>query len=273
VTEKKVLFFDIDGTLIDFSGKLPDSALEAIHRARSLGHYIYICTGRYKSHLQSTLNNVPYDGIILSSGAHIEVNGKLLEQQFIPLEDMRMLLRFFSEDGAIYCCASGDKELMDDSNAVRFQNYITDKYHISGERSRNAIMNRESDVEKYIDRIEKFIYYSAQTPIDQVRTFLGNRFEITPMSFGETDLFCGEITKAGINKAYGMQKVLEYYHLPRESSVAFGDSANDLDMLLFSHISVAMGNATEQIKNIADYVTTSVLDNGIRNALEHFELI
>ncbi|MGL4790164.1 MAG: HAD family hydrolase, partial [Anaerotignaceae bacterium] len=107
----------------------------------------------------------------------------------------------------------------------------------------------------------------------EVKEILGNNFDVTAMSFGKMSEDCGEITCAGINKAFGMKKVLEYYGMDREDSIAFGDGPNDFEMLEFANVGVAMGNAIPQLKEVADMVTTSVMEDGIKNGLEKLNLL
>lgn len=80
------------------------------------------------------------------------------------------------------------------------------------------------------------------------------------------------ISKDG-GKDHGIRKILEVHGFTREESIAFGDSDNDLEMLEFAGIGVAMGNAAESVKEVADYVTSHIDEDGIWNACKHFELI
>ena len=82
-----------------------------------------------------------------------------------------------------------------------------------------------------------------------------------------------EINPAGISKATGIRKVCEMLDIPHENTFAFGDSANDLEMLAYVAHSIAMGNGTEEVKNTAEYVTRSVDEDGILHGLKHYGLI
>ena len=82
-----------------------------------------------------------------------------------------------------------------------------------------------------------------------------------------------EINPAGISKATGIRKVCEMLDIPHENTFAFGDSANDLEMLAYVAHSIAMGNGTEEVKNTAEYVTRSVDKDGILHGLKHYGLI
>ena len=74
-------------------------------------------------------------------------------------------------------------------------------------------------------------------------------------------------------KVVGIEKMLEHHGITKEEIIAFGDGENDLEMLAFAGVGVAMGNADEEVKEVADYVTTDIDDDGIWNACKHFNLI
>ena len=82
-----------------------------------------------------------------------------------------------------------------------------------------------------------------------------------------------DVFSKNCSKSVGIEKVLEYYGIAREDTMAFGDGMNDKEMLELVKIGVAMGNAKDEIKSIADYVTDDVNHDGIIKALEHFGLI
>ena len=82
-----------------------------------------------------------------------------------------------------------------------------------------------------------------------------------------------DIIPRGGGKSAGIHKFMEEYGIERSEIMAFGDGENDIDMLQFAGIGVAMGNAGDKVKAAADYVTDSVDANGIENALRHFGLL
>src|SRR5699024_4905468 len=83
----------------------------------------------------------------------------------------------------------------------------------------------------------------------------------------------GEALMKGSHKATGMQKILEHFKLDQSQSVAFGDSLNDIEMMEFANIGVAMGNGRDELKAVADYVTANVTEDGIYKGLKKLELI
>jgi Cof subfamily protein (haloacid dehalogenase superfamily) len=82
-----------------------------------------------------------------------------------------------------------------------------------------------------------------------------------------------DITAAGSDKKHGVEMISKHFGFSREEVMCFGDGGNDISMLQYAGIGVAMDNAEDMVKAEADYITTSVDDNGVRNALRHFNLI
>ena len=82
-----------------------------------------------------------------------------------------------------------------------------------------------------------------------------------------------EILVKGHNKATGLEEAVKYYQTSLENCYAFGDSNNDMEMIQTAGHGIAMGNACEELKKAADYITTDIDEDGIFNALRHFHLI
>ena len=80
----KYVFLDIDGTLVDGNGVVPESAFEAIVRAREHGHKIFICSGRSRCEMHDNIMSVPLDGIVGSAGAYVELDGKMVFHRPMP---------------------------------------------------------------------------------------------------------------------------------------------------------------------------------------------
>ena len=88
----KYIFLDIDGTLVDFQGKLADSALKALETAKSNGHKLFVCTGRQRSQIyQWLLEKVEFDGAVCSSGAYVMADGECIAQHCFSKEYITFL--------------------------------------------------------------------------------------------------------------------------------------------------------------------------------------
>ena len=120
----------------------------------------------------------------------------------------------------------------------------------------------------------KSVYSEDGHEFDQLEKALHSQYILTRVIEDPIKKFYGaEITNKDINKGTGIEKVLEHFCADRSDAIGIGDSGNDIPMLSYCGTSIAMGNGSESVKAIADYVTKDILDDGIYHAFEHFGLI
>lgn len=268
----KILFFDIDGTLLDSKGLIPDSARAAMIKARENGHQIVICSGRARFQMTDyILENT--DGLIACAGALVEKGGKIIHQEFMPDETVRKIQKVLDEAGGevAYMC----------EKTLRFKqsckDYIYDRYGRLGlDEERLKIVVGDAFITEHPEEFKdykKVLYYQSNWPVAKVAKALEDICDVTATSFERGVDTSGEISVKGINKAYGMQKYIESQGFSVEDTIAFGDGPNDLDMIEFAHIGVVMGNGIDELKAVADMVTTDVDKDGIANAMRKLNLI
>lgn len=94
---KKIIFLDIDGTLVNDDGMIPESAKTACIEARKNGHLIYLCTGRSKAEIYDFIMEVGFDGIIGAGGGFVEIEGEMLYHHKVSDEDVRHMVDYFDE--------------------------------------------------------------------------------------------------------------------------------------------------------------------------------
>lgn len=276
----KAIFFDIDGTLIDFGmDTMSDSTTNALKRAQSNGHKIFLCTGRCKKQISEYLLNFGFDGIICSAGAYVECKGKVINQQCISISALEKMVSYFEENHIIYILMGTTRLLATKDNRIKICKRFGEDLGISWEEAarRFDISELENDVlqniPKYSD-IETGMFIQSVVPTEKVKKFLQPEINVTASSYGgRRDERSGEFTQNGITKATGMQEMLHYLNIQKKDSIAFGDGPNDLDMLKFAHTGIAMGNALEYVKSCSDMVTDSIKNNGIYRAMSLLELL
>lgn len=256
----KALFFDIDGTLVSFkTHAIPQSARDAIKQLRKNGHKVFIATGRPKL-LINNLGNLEFDGFITMNGAHCFTAEQFdIYKAVIPNEDIERLISFFPTHNYPFVCISDNDWFITHSN---------------------------KDVEEICQLIK--IKTPPIAPIDTARDkeileMMGYfPRESDPEVFNEVLTHCttlrwhplfSDIVQKGISKSTGIDQVIQYFGIKLEDTIAFGDGGNDIQMLKHAGIGIAMGNASERVQAAANYVTTTVDDDGIANALKHFQLI
>jgi hypothetical protein len=276
---KKLLFFDIDGTLVGFDGKIPLSTYQALDMLKQAGHRIFICTGRSRSQVYDYLVAYGFDGIVAATGAYVEYEGKLIYHETIGAEKIGGLIGYFEKEGIAYALQMSDKQVSSEKNLAVIRRITSERFRALGrEDDPNVFAEMEladdlcTHPEKY-GIAEKAIYFGSPRKLDEVRTALAPYFEVTASSFENPDDSSGEVTMAGINKTTGMCLIGDYLNCAREDVIAFGDGPNDIDMLEYAGIGIAMGNAGDVTKAAADLVTDRIDEDGIYNALKKLKMI
>ena len=268
----KVLFLDIDGTLVDFQGKIPYSAGSALKSAKRKGHKLVLCTGRTKTQIYPWLLEYGFDGLITGAGAQVEAEGRLLSRHVICRRDLARAVDYFEEIRAPYYLQTAQgiyapQWCMDYQTSV-FQGKLTEPER---EKRFGIILREERPADR--DDVEKIAYYQSPEPVEQVARKLGDSFTVSASSFQLVDSADGEVTIRGIDKAYGMQQYLDHAGISRENTYAFGDGPNDWEMLEFAGTGVAMGNAGKELKCRADLVTDTIDRDGLYRAFETLGLL
>lgn len=268
----KVLFLDIDGTLVDFQGKIPESAKEALIRAKERGHHPVLCTGRTRFQVYPWLLDYGFDGLITGAGAQVEAGRELICRHLVKQDSLAKAVAFFERIRAPYYLQA-EKAIYAPQWCIDCQTAV---FHGElSEEERQKRFGRITRDEKPCQRkdVEKLAYYHSVKDLGEVRRALGDYFTVEASSFQLINSSDGEVTVRGIDKAYGMEQYLRYAGIRREDSAAFGDGPNDLGMLEYAGTGVAMGNAGAELKSRADLVTSSIGEDGLLRAFEALKLI
>lgn len=254
----KAAFFDIDGTLFSHTiHAIPESTKRTVKLLREKGIKVFIATGRsLKETKRVPLGDMKFDGYVTLNGQIcLDAEEKILFEAPIKGEDGAYLLDAFVNKKFPLAIVEKDRIYI---------NYIDDSV-IRAQKSVNIPL---LPIKEYQGApIYQFIGYMNREETGKIAPKIPN-CKITRWYDEGIDI----ISKDG-GKANGIQKVLEFYGMTKEEIIAFGDSDNDMDMLEFAGIGVAMGNAEESVKAVADYVTTDIDEDGIWNACRHLELI
>lgn len=256
----KAVFFDIDGTLISFkTGKIPESTQHALKKLREKEIKVIVATGRSINSLHH-IGHLEFDGFITFNGAYcVTASRELISRNTIDSSDIQSLIGYAAEAPLSYSLMYENKVEINDATPEVVGMYahvnlpvppIHDKDHIDLENvlQANIFLRPEAEAE-----------------------FMG---KVMPKSISSrwTPLFA-DVNAGGITKQLGIENFCRYFGIDTSATMAFGDGGNDITMLKFVKIGVAMGNANEQVKEIADFVTGEVDEHGIEQALTHFGLL
>lgn len=265
---KKLIFLDIDGTLVSAMSAPSALVKDAVRRARANGHKVFLCTGRNMPIIGEDILEVGFDGVIASAGSHVEAEGRVLFDSILPEETIQECLSVFHGQG-MYCRIETPEGIYTDPQMeALLKSAKPDKANSELIRMQKEIEAGISirPYEEYPGNGAYKICFTSRdlASIERTKEFLGEKFVYAVHSYGEsTSCFNGEIIPRGINKGKGIELICEYYHASLEDTVAFGDSMNDYEMMETAKISVAMGNACEELKHIADVVCEDVWKDGI----------
>ena len=260
-------FFDVDGTLLPFGSSVPESALSAMRSAQEKGHRMFLSTGRSFRELPY-LSGFPFDGYVLSAGLEARADGKEVYNQYMEKKDYDDLMSYIRVHG-LYPLVQTDEgtyltrrclELFE----AHFRNYLGSMVELNGLIVVDDEIPEGLQARKLVVLSEDGVWGTTRIMED-----FGKRMGIVKNTVGlPFDLMC-EISPRGVTKVTGIEKVLEYYGAGREQAVGVGDGSNDVEMIQWCGIGIAMGNADDMVKENADWITTDVDKDGIRNALEH----
>lgn len=281
---QKYIFLDVDGTLFDPElRRIPDSAMEAITKAKENGHKIFICTGRSYSEV-SEFRNMAFEleGFICSSGAVVEINKSIVYENFISGEDIEYIIELVESKSAGYILEGSECLFLDPISYSHFAGYFekdfgNDKdiiYKKMNERKFYTI----AEYDKRKHNVCKVSVYAEKTDaaetVKEIRAGLPEKFNLVEVvTYDNEEHIFAEINMRGISKATGLDIVLNHFKADVTDTISYGDSMNDMEMLQHSHIGVCMGNGVEELKKVADDITASYDQNGIYLSFKKYGLI
>ncbi|WDF45296.1 Cof-type HAD-IIB family hydrolase [Chryseobacterium sp. KACC 21268] len=256
----KAVFFDVDGTLFSFKTKsIPESTRIAIKNLREKGIKVIVATGRSVNDLNH-IKHIEFDGFLTFNGGHCTtVDGQVMFREVINPDDIKNLINY------------------SDRSDVSFSLMYEDKVRISHESPKVLELYRHVDIpvpplfDKENFDIDNVLQVNVFIEPENDKSFIQ---EIMPNSLSSrwTPLFA-DVNPGGVSKQGGVEYFCKHFDIDISETMAFGDGGNDISMLKSVKIGVAMGNAGDSVKEIADYITEDVDDHGIQKALIHFGLL
>ena len=258
----KALFFDIDGTLVSFNThKVAQSTIEGLNIAKERGIKIFISTGRPLSFINN-LEDIEHliDGYITTNGSYNFMGKSVISMHSIPKEEVLTLVDYLNKHEYPAILVGTD------NTAVINHKPIVDRIVIDTLNITNIdfSITAETVLQQDILQITPFITQEQQDIImPQIPHCTSERWHPE---------FIDTVNKQA-SKGKALSDIVAYNDLLISETMAFGDGGNDISMLLKAGVGVAMGNANDNVKAMANYVTSSADDDGIYKALKHFEVI
>ncbi|MBC1464094.1 Cof-type HAD-IIB family hydrolase [Listeria welshimeri] len=279
---KKVIFVDVDGTLVNDDGLVPDSARTAITKARDNGHHVYLCTGRSKPELYESILSIGFDGIIGAGGGYVEVDEKIIYHKKVADEDVVHMVDFFNEkqldfylesNGGLFASqnleAHLDKLIYGDveNDPIAREKKVNNPHPFMESLTYGETNLYRTDVNKACFLENKAV------PFEEIKNEFSGKFEVmhcTVPIFGDDS---GELMVPNIHKATAIELLLKHIGRNKKDTIGIGDGMNDAEMLTYCETGIAMGNAKEALKLLANEVTASVDEDGLYASFEKHGLL
>ena len=266
---QKVLVLDIDGTLTNSQKDITPATKQAIQKVLEAGHKVIIASGRptpgvrrYEKELELGKNN----GYILSfNGGRAEDchTGEVLYQRILPAGIVPEVYRFAKEHGCRLITYRDDEII---------SAFEPDQYIELESRVCTMSIYQPEDFVKYVDfDVNKCLLTLDPQFAEEYLKELREKYE-DMVDIYRSETFYIEIMPKNVNKAASLEQMLQIMGQTRENMICCGDSFNDVGMVSFAGVGVAMGNAQQALKDVADYVTGTNDNDGLVEVIEKFIL-
>jgi Cof subfamily protein (haloacid dehalogenase superfamily) len=231
-----------------------------LERLRENGHRLAVCSGRQEAFIHRFFPGL-FESYVAQNGAHVVFEGKTILDRILPAERVRRLMAHF------------------DTYGCRF--VFIGKHHGWARNVPEKFYDRMEDIYGLPDFLVKD-WEPAQVQAGMMDFVFESDEEFDRCAGAFTDGMVVNRHPGGLtsdlsfpdwDKAKGIESFLAYSGVPKEDTIAFGDGYNDISMMGAVGCAVAMGNAVDEVKQKADYVTSPIFEDGIERGLRHLGLI
>lgn len=248
----KAVFFDIDGTLVSFNThKVPESAIDAIARLRQNGIKVFIASGRHKKYINN-LGSLEFDGYVTVNGGITMVGDQIIDRHPVDKDNVRAFCHYM--DNRPMACAFVTEEDV----YLNYRNQQVDEIFdlLNFPQPPMADLHKVAEGDVY-----QFIAFFTKDDEEEI-------YRNIPLcaSTRWNPMFT-DVVPRGISKVMGIQAIERHFGFSRENIMVFGDGGNDVEMLEYAQLGIAMGNADDDVKSYANDVTDTVDNDGISKAI------
>ena len=255
----KAIFFDVDGTLLSHRTKqIPQDTKRVLRELQKNGIKIFMATGRHSTELSRLpVNGIEFDGYITLNGQLcLDKKRQIIFGKRFSKEITRKLVTIFKNKEFPLALVEAEKIYI---------NFVND-----------AVCKAQESISTPIPDIS---IYDGRN-VYQATTFFEKNEEARLQNYLPKECRLVRWCRYGVDiisveggKVEGIKYFCNLYGIAQNEIMAFGDAENDIDMIEYAHIGVAMGNAQDSVKKISDYVTSDIDDNGIKNAIQFFNIL
>lgn len=265
MTDKKIVFFDIDGTIYRFNCGIPSDTMDSIKKLKEKGHIPVICTGRTRVMIYDEFLTPGFEYIIGGAGTYIEVEGETIFNYEMDIDEIRRVTDGYIKYGFSPVIEGKDDIYVEYENPRR-----TDRGNliISNYRKHIGAHCREIKNSNVINASKISATFTPESDLVAMKNAFEEKYAVINHNY---DLL--ELVPKPYSKAVGIEKLINRLGIDWENTYAFGDSFNDLEMLKYVKYGVCMGNSDPELFKYTEYRTDDFDKGGIAKALKGFGLI
>ncbi len=268
--ERSILFFDIDGTIITEDGThtIPESTRTALRMAKERGHLIYINTGRVFLNVEPMIRNLGFDGYVCGCGTNIIYREQELLHHEIPVELQRRTVDHITHCKMNVIYEASDLNALSTSYPMNPALKELVEYFTGDGR----LLVSVTDPAFHFDKFTGWYRTEDQELHEEFCRFAEDYYDYIDRGVTDGWGMC-ELVPRGYSKGTGIHYLLDHHRVDLAHCYVFGDSTNDLPMFQAVTHSVAMGGSPKIVTDSVEYVTDSILEDGLYRAMEHYHLI
>jgi Cof subfamily protein (haloacid dehalogenase superfamily) len=261
MSEYKVLFLDIDGTIITPDDSIEESTIKAILQVKEKGIEVFLATGRPLHEIRELAQELDVNSLIGYNGAFAIYQGKDLFQEPMNKKSVEQFIDIAIKNHHEFVLYTKDQNIFSDLEADSVKEFI-EKFHLHKNHALSSSIDFEIlgisliNLKPNDNELYKF---DTQIHLSQVNV--------------EGMLHCYDVIRDRVNKGVGVHYVLKHLGLKKENAIAFGDGMNDKEMLTSVGVGFAMGNGHPDLFQYAKHKTTAVGDSGIYNGLKKLGIV
>lgn len=267
--DKKIILLDIDGTLVNSKKEITKNTLEHLKMVQEMGHVVALASGRPYKGMEVYAKELELDkfggyAISFNGGRIVEcATGNIVFEKCIPNKFAKIIYNYCIENN-IGMVTYKDNMVITGTEVDNYMQYEARLNHL--------IIHRVEDFVKYVDFDMVKCLLTAEPSKAEICEKELKELLMPQLNVFRSEPYFIEITTDGIDKAKTMEVLLEKIGISRENSICCGDGFNDVTMIKYAGVGVAMDNAQQVVKDNADYITASCDDDGIVEVIKKFML-
>ncbi|HEY9356362.1 MAG TPA: HAD family hydrolase, partial [Arthrobacter sp.] len=242
------------GTYADY-GVVPDGNVRVVRAAREAGHRVLLCTGRPVSMLPQSILAAGFDGLVASAGAYAEVAGEVLVDRRFPADLAARTVAALDAHDAVYILEAQEALHVPPAAAERLRAILDAHFRQApgGPVGSSAILGAvQPTADRAAVSFAKVSVFDSPVAMEDLVREIGEDIAVVANSVADEGRHAGELFQRGISKADGVAAVIAHLGIAREDTIAIGDGANDLEMIAYAGIGVAIEGSIPELIAIAD---------------------